>query len=227
MLLFSALVHLALVGVMITGWRIFPQKTRNATVYMVRVVESVPRPRVEEALIPRPSQTKETQEGKERSIALQEARKKVSKREEMEALRERMARRKEAESRELAEERRRLQAWREELETKKTIEIVTSPEVSLGWRVSQFPSWYVDLIRNRAFENWDPPAGTVRQEACVLFEIYRDGRIGNIAMEKPSQDATFDQSALLAVEKLEPLPPLPGEFAGDSLRVHLTFRQED
>jgi len=232
MLLFSAIAHLALVWVMVRGLPLLPQKRTDSTVYMVRVVESIPRPRIEKAEVSQPAQidsskAKETEITKVREISEQAGRKRLAKREELEALREKITRRREAESRELAEERRRLQSWKQEMESRKALEITAQSDVSPVGRTWRFPSWYGDLIHNKAFANWSPPPRAMTREACVFFEIYQDGRIGNLAIEKGSKDSSFDESALLAVKKLEPLPPLPGEFPGNSLRVHLTFRQAD
>jgi len=232
MLLFSAIAHLALVWVMVRGLPLLPQKRTDSTVYMVKVVESMPPPKIEKAEVSQPAQidsgkAKETEVKKVKEISEQTARKKLSKREELEALREKMARKREAESRELAEERRRLQSWKQEMESRKTLEIDAQSDVPIERGTWRFPSWYIDLIRNKAFANWSPPPRAITREACIFFEIYRDGRIGNLAIEKASQDSSFDDSAILAVRKLEPLPPLPGEFQGNSLRVHVTFRQPD
>jgi len=232
MLLFSAIAHLALVWVLARGLPLLPRRRMDSTVYMVKVVESMPPPRIEKAEVSQPAQTdsvkaKETEVKKVKEISEQTARKKLSKREELEALREKIARRREAESRELAEERRRLQSWKQEMESRKGLEVTAQSEVPSERGTWRFPSWYGDLIRNKAFANWNPPPRVMAREACVFFEIYQDGRIGNLAVEKGSKDSSFDESALLAVKKLEPLPPLPGEFPGNSLRVHLTFRQVD
>jgi len=232
MLLFSAIAHLALVWVMVRGLPLLTQKRIDSTVYMVKVVESMPPPRIEKAQVSQPVQmdspkAKETETSKVRELSEQAARKRLAKREELEALREKIARRRQAESRELAEERKRLQAWKEEMESRKALEITAQSDISPGRGAWRFPSWYVNLIRNKAFANWTPPVKTTGKEACVFFEIYRDGRIGNLAIEKASKDSSFDESALLAVKKLEPLPPPPGEFEGNSLKVHLTFRHTD
>jgi len=232
MILFSAIAHLALVWVMVRGLPLLPRKRIDTAVYMVKVVESIPPPSIEKAQVSQPvqvdsSKAKETQTSKAREVSLEAAGKKLAKREELEALREKIARKREAESRELAEERRRLQAWKQEMEKRKALEITAQPEVSSGRGTWRFPSWYVDLIHNKAFANWTPPPRATTKEACVFFEIYRDGRIGNLGVERTSKDSSFDESALLAVKKLEPLPPLPGEFPENSLKVHLTFRQAD
>jgi|GEM_PF-3119590 len=231
MLLFSALAHLAIIGVIIGGLQLSPQKVTNSAVYMVRVVESIPNIKEAEASKPvqiNSTRAKEAKISKKRELALQAARRRLAKREELEALRERIASARKAESRELAAERRRLQAWKEEMEGgRKALEIATQSEVSQASSAWRLPSWYIDLIHNRAFESWSPPPSAIGRETCILFEIYRDGRIGNLAIEKVSGDSSFDQSAFLAVKELDPLPPLPGQFEENCLRVHLTFRQGD
>jgi TonB family protein len=229
MLLFSALAHLAIIGVITGSSQLSPQKVTNSAVYMVRIVESIPN--IKEAKASKPVQinstrAKESKISKKRELTLQAARRKLAKREKLETLRERIASARKAESRGLAAERRKLQAWKEKMDGgRKALEIATQSEVSQASSAWQLPSWYIDLIYNRAFESWHPLPNAIEKETCILFEIYRDGRIGSLAIEKISGDSSFDQSAFLAVKELNPLPPLPGQFKENYLRVHLTFRQ--
>lgn len=94
--------------------------------------------------------------------------------------------------------------------------------------LSSFPfSYYLQIIQDRVSVNWftsliDP--GVVGQFQCVVFfRILRDGRIVDLQIEASSGLKSLDLSALRAVQNATPFPPLPREFEGDSLGVHLIF----
>jgi len=88
-------------------------------------------------------------------------------------------------------------------------------------------SYYLVAVRNKVSSNWSPPAGlgtqTTRARTVVYFRILRNGKVGDAKTETQSGIALFDQSALRAVLRSEPFPPLPGGFPGGSLGVHFGF----
>jgi TonB family protein len=88
-------------------------------------------------------------------------------------------------------------------------------------------SYYLVAVRNKVSSNWSPPAGlgtqTTRARTVVYFRIMRNGRVGDAKTESQSGFVLFDQSALRAVLRSEPFPPLPGGFPGGSLGVHFGF----
>ncbi|MFH0778070.1 MAG: TonB family protein [Candidatus Eisenbacteria bacterium] len=88
-------------------------------------------------------------------------------------------------------------------------------------------SYYLVAVRNKVSSNWSPPAGIAAAGASartvVFFRILRNGRISDLKTETPSRANLFDQSALRAVLKSEPFPPLPRGFAESSLGVHFGF----
>ncbi len=91
-----------------------------------------------------------------------------------------------------------------------------------------FPySYYLNLLRYRVQENWNPPyQETGRRQkisAIVRFKVLRNGQITDVKVENSSDRFLFDQSALRAVQAAGPLPPLPDEFSGDDLGVHIEF----
>jgi TonB family protein len=57
----------------------------------------------------------------------------------------------------------------------------------------------------------------------VGFQVLRNGKIVNINIEKSSGRYLFDQAAQRAVYSANPLPPLPDEFGGEHLSVHIEF----
>ena len=57
----------------------------------------------------------------------------------------------------------------------------------------------------------------------IYFTVLRNGHIIDAAVESPSGIAAFDQSALRAVMSSKP-PPLPLEYTGNQLGIHLQFQ---
>ncbi|MBW2036933.1 MAG: TonB family protein [Deltaproteobacteria bacterium] len=60
-------------------------------------------------------------------------------------------------------------------------------------------------------------------EAVIIAKIMRDGKIRDIWFEKRSGSKYFDESALNAVKKSDPLPPLPEGFLGPYYEVGFRF----
>jgi len=91
-----------------------------------------------------------------------------------------------------------------------------------------FPfAFYINLLRHRIQENWKPPFQHTQQSSSLLatvsFTVMRNGKIVDIMLEKSSAGFLFDQAAQRAVHLANPLPPLPDEFIGDRLSVHVEF----
>ncbi len=88
-------------------------------------------------------------------------------------------------------------------------------------------SYYLVAVRNKVSSNWSPPAGigaqTTRARTVVYFRIVKNGKIADLKTETPSGIALFDQSALRAILRSEPFPPLPRGFPGSSLGIHFGF----
>ena len=57
----------------------------------------------------------------------------------------------------------------------------------------------------------------------IHFRIEKDGTISDAAVERSSGLPFVDRAALRAVLSSSPLPPLPVEYAGSQLGVHLKF----
>ena len=59
--------------------------------------------------------------------------------------------------------------------------------------------------------------------ATIYFKILKDGKIFEPILESSSGISVFDQAALRAVVSTDPLPPLPQEYDGEWLGIHLEF----
>ncbi len=83
---------------------------------------------------------------------------------------------------------------------------------------------YLNVLMETIFRNWKyPPGNDPNIKTVVFFELSRDGRLRRIRVEKGSRNMAFDRSAYEAIQKSNPLPPLPDDFVGDKLGVHLAF----
>jgi TonB family protein len=88
-------------------------------------------------------------------------------------------------------------------------------------------AYYLEIIKERVSFNWSPPPVSGRDNliCTVYFRVLRDGRISRVKVEQASGFSLFDKSALRAVERSGPLPPLPAGFEGGWLGVHFEFQQ--
>ena len=70
--------------------------------------------------------------------------------------------------------------------------------------------------------NWFKPAQEVSVKPVVRFSVERDGTVSNPEIEVSSGLPFVDRAALRAVIAAS-LPPLPPEYGGSRLGVHLIF----
>ena len=59
----------------------------------------------------------------------------------------------------------------------------------------------------------------------VRFQVERDGTVTEPEIEVSSGLSFVDRAALRAVIAASPLPPLPPEYSGSRLGVHLIFEK--
>lgn len=101
------------------------------------------------------------------------------------------------------------------------------PDVVPKIKVSNFPfPLYLRNADKKLRSRWaPPPVGTISQayEVVVVFEIGRQGVVGEARVEKSSGNQYFDLAALRAVYDSNPFPPLPREYLERTLRVHVSF----
>ena len=88
---------------------------------------------------------------------------------------------------------------------------------------TSFPfAWYLSRVQAKVTERWAGKA-LPGQQPVAVFEINRDGQVSRLAIERSSGNSYYDQAALRAITEANPFPPLPAEFPGQTLRVHLGF----
>jgi len=94
--------------------------------------------------------------------------------------------------------------------------------------LSGFPfTYYLQILSDRISSNWfnslvDPGVGGLLQTQ-VGFKIYRNGQVADLKVEVPSGIDAFDLSAQRAIQSAAPFPPLPSEYDGQFLVIHLIF----
>jgi TonB family protein len=89
--------------------------------------------------------------------------------------------------------------------------------------VSDFPySYYLRQVTEKIRAQWNGRA-IPGQQPIVVFEIRRDGRLNQAAIEKSSGNSAYDQVALRALNDAGPFPPLPDDFKKPVLRIGLQF----
>jgi periplasmic protein TonB len=84
-------------------------------------------------------------------------------------------------------------------------------------------SYYVERMLVTIGMNWFKPAESVPISPMIRFRIERDGTVSDPQVERSSGLPFVDKAALRAVMASSPLPPLPQEFKGRFLGVHLIF----
>ena len=82
--------------------------------------------------------------------------------------------------------------------------------------------WYIQQLQNRITGNWSRLTNT-QGRVQIYFRIRRDGGIEAARVEIPSGNSNLDTSAMMAVQRSNPLPRLPDGFEGPSLGVRFWF----
>lgn len=87
-------------------------------------------------------------------------------------------------------------------------------------------SEYYATVWMRIKRMWALPQSMIpnkNMEAVVHVRIMRSGEIADLRYEKSSGNKYFDESALKAVKKADPLPPLPEFIPDRSIEVGIRF----
>lgn len=84
------------------------------------------------------------------------------------------------------------------------------------------PTWKAHLLRHlEKHKRYPPDAQRTRTEGVtyVLFTMTRDGRVLNASVERSAGNATLDREGLDLLARAEPLPSLPHDQPGETLRL--------
>jgi protein TonB len=89
--------------------------------------------------------------------------------------------------------------------------------------------WYVESVKRRIQNNWlqntiDPGVRAARvAHSVVEFTINRDGSVRDIRVTQTSGNLSMDNSGLRAIMSSNPMPGLPPDYSGSSVRVVFDF----
>jgi protein TonB len=94
--------------------------------------------------------------------------------------------------------------------------------------LSNFPyNYYTANLYNRISSNWNTSQISAGLKGNfytdISFKIYKNGQISTVDFEKRSGIRSLDLSALRAVQRASPFPPLPQGYEGEFLVIHLRF----
>jgi TonB family protein len=83
---------------------------------------------------------------------------------------------------------------------------------------------YLNILFAKIKNRWDNPfQGSDTVVCTIYFTILRNGNVVDALVEQSSGIPAFDQSTLRAVMAASP-PPLPLEYTGNQLGIHLQFQ---
>jgi TonB family protein len=86
---------------------------------------------------------------------------------------------------------------------------------------------YLDQAKKRVESMWKYPAKSENLQATVKFNLDRAGRVSELKITRSSGRDDFDTSALEAVRKSSPFPPLLSILKRSETReVEMNFRQK-
>jgi len=86
---------------------------------------------------------------------------------------------------------------------------------------------YYSMIWAKIKKEWVLPGGLPKGksdlETIIVVVIERNGKVQKSWFEKKSGNALYDQTAMRAIKKAEPLPPIPKEFSDDIFEIGIRF----
>lgn len=89
-----------------------------------------------------------------------------------------------------------------------------------------YPWWFTQAF-NKILRNWRNPVASDGAIVCeVYFEVIKSGRIIVKRIETSSGIDPFDEACLAAVDRADPFPPLPRQFAEEIIGIYLPFKYD-
>lgn len=89
---------------------------------------------------------------------------------------------------------------------------------------------YYDAIWAKIKKEWtlpeNLPKGKTYIETTIVIVIDREGKVQKSWFERKSGNTLFDQRAMRAIKKAEPLPPIPNEFSDTTLEMGFRFHPD-
>ncbi len=89
---------------------------------------------------------------------------------------------------------------------------------------------YYSLIWSKVRQEWVLPEGILHDDNLVAIidaKILRNGKVDDVGFEKRSGNRYFDESAIKAIRKASPFPPLPEWIKDNYIEVGVRFHSSD
>lgn len=98
------------------------------------------------------------------------------------------------------------------------------PDIQFDSKGVDFASWLA-RFRSQIYRNWFIPYAAMSMSGNVVltFNVHVDGRLTDLAVERPSAVDAFTNSAFNAIRGSNPTYPLPPEYPDDSVFFTVTF----
>jgi outer membrane biosynthesis protein TonB len=94
-------------------------------------------------------------------------------------------------------------------------------------RLESILNEYYSMIWAKIKEAWTIPENLIKEmvdlETVIVIIIEQDGKIQKSWFEKKSGNDLYDQMAMRALKRSEPLPPIPKEFNEKTLEIGIRF----
>lgn len=101
------------------------------------------------------------------------------------------------------------------------------PQISPSKVSPELLAIYNSIVQAKILQEWTIPENLLKEmvdlETIIVVIIERDGRIQKPKLEKKSGNTIYDQSAMRAIKKAEPFPPIPKELGENTLEYEMRF----
>lgn len=89
--------------------------------------------------------------------------------------------------------------------------------------------YYINTVREKIGQHWRPPPDVKDAKARVIFTVNRSGWVGEVKLDTKNSSGTFgfQQAAVRAIRSSNPFPPLPEEFAKQSLEFSVDLMEKE
>lgn len=102
-----------------------------------------------------------------------------------------------------------------------------SPGAGIATDMPNFPyPWYISQVRASLWNLWSSRMPKESGQCVIEFSILPNGGIVDLRTEESSGDATFDLTAMSAVQDAAPFPGLPKAFKEPFLKIHVTLKSQ-
>ena len=151
--------------------------------------------------------------------ALEEIRKKIA----LDDIQKRVAQKERSQQERSQQER----SQKEREEERPATPLPTPPQISPSKVSPELLAIYSSIVKAKILQEWTIPENLLKEmvdlETIIVVIIERDGRIQKPRLEKKSGNAIYDQSAMRAIKKAEPFPPIPKELGENTLEYEMRF----